>query len=94
MRSFKTEYHSSKKKNTKTSFYHTSRNDYFKKLCLTRNWKGTTLVCKSQGTWGKFLYSIYGCEGNMTPDNNPKCFGMERYCLIDMKNVSFADMCL
>ena len=49
--------------------------------------KGTTHVCKSQGTRDKSLNPINGYGGNKTPDVNPKCVGMERYCSKDSKNV-------
>ena len=34
--------------------------------------KGTTLIFKSKGNGDKSLNPIYGCEGKITPDVNPK----------------------
>ena len=54
--------------------------------------KKVTLVCKSQGCGDMFLNPIYGCRGNITPDVNPKCVGMERYCPKDSENVLVVDI--
>ena len=50
------------------------------------------LECDSQGTGYKFLNPIYGCGGNITPDVNPKCVGIERYCPKDSKTVSVVEI--
>ena len=61
-------------------------------LVLTIPKRYNTCMYKSQGNGDKFLNPIYGCGGDITPDVNPNCVGMERYCPKVSKNVLVVDI--